>query len=41
MAVRDALLAQYGRLFELVPGSVDAKTLTLARKLAAEHRPPS
>jgi len=40
-AVRDALLAEYGRLFELVPGSVDEKTLTLARELAAEHRPPA
>ncbi|HEV2874764.1 MAG TPA: hypothetical protein VGW14_06410 [Thermoleophilaceae bacterium] len=40
-AVRDALLAEYARRFELVPGELDAETLALARRLAAEHRPPA
>jgi octanoyl-[GcvH]:protein N-octanoyltransferase len=40
-AVRDALLAEYARRFELVPGELDEETLTLARRLAAEHRPPA
>jgi octanoyl-[GcvH]:protein N-octanoyltransferase len=39
-AVRDALLAEYGALYELVPGSLDEVTLALAGELAAEHRPP-
>ena len=40
-AVRDALLAEYGRRFELVPGKLDDETLALARRLADEHRPPA
>jgi octanoyl-[GcvH]:protein N-octanoyltransferase len=40
-AVRDALLAQYARRFELVPGELDQETLVLARRLAGEHRPPA
>ena len=40
-AVRDALLAQYGRRFELVPGELDEETLSLARRMAGEHRPPA
>jgi octanoyl-[GcvH]:protein N-octanoyltransferase len=40
-AVRDALLAEYARRFELVPGELDGETLALARRLAAEHRPPA
>jgi octanoyl-[GcvH]:protein N-octanoyltransferase len=40
-AVRDALLAEYARRFELVPGELDGETLTMARRLAAEHRPPA
>ena len=40
-AVRDALLAQYSRRFELVPGELDRETLALARRLAGEHRPPA
>jgi octanoyl-[GcvH]:protein N-octanoyltransferase len=39
-AVRDVLLAEYGALYELVPGTLDDATLALARKLAPEHRPP-
>jgi len=39
-AVRDALLAEYGALYELAPGSLDDATLELAGELAAEHRPP-
>ena len=39
-AVRDALLAEYGALYELAPGSLDDATLELASELAAEHRPP-
>jgi octanoyl-[GcvH]:protein N-octanoyltransferase len=37
---RDALLAEYGARYELVPGSLDEDTLSLARELAGEHRPP-
>jgi octanoyl-[GcvH]:protein N-octanoyltransferase len=40
-AVRDALLAEYARRFELVPGELDEETLALARRLAGEHRPPA
>jgi octanoyl-[GcvH]:protein N-octanoyltransferase len=40
-AVRDALLAEYARSFELVPGELDDETLALARRLAGEHRPPA
>ena len=36
--VRDALLAEYAREFELVPAELDEATLELARSLAAEHR---
>jgi lipoate-protein ligase A len=40
-AVRDALLARYAERFELAPGTLDGDTLALARRLAAEHRPPA
>jgi lipoate-protein ligase A len=36
-AVRDALLAEYARDYELVAGELDSETLTLARSLAPEH----
>ena len=38
-AVADALLAEYGREHELVEAELDAETLELARRLAAEHLP--
>jgi lipoate-protein ligase A len=37
-AVRDALLAEYARDYELVEAQLDADTLALARELALEHR---
>ena len=37
--VADALLAEYGREFELVETGLDAETLELAAGLAGEHRP--
>ena len=37
-AVRDALLAEYARDYELVEGELDEATLALARELAPEHR---
>jgi octanoyl-[GcvH]:protein N-octanoyltransferase len=37
-AVRDALLAEYARDYELVEGTMDSETLALARSLAPEHR---
>jgi octanoyl-[GcvH]:protein N-octanoyltransferase len=37
--VRDAILAEYARERELVEAELDAETLTLARRLAPEHRP--
>jgi octanoyl-[GcvH]:protein N-octanoyltransferase len=40
-AVRDALLAEYAARFELVRGELDEDTLALARRLAADHRPPA
>jgi octanoyl-[GcvH]:protein N-octanoyltransferase len=40
-AVRDALLAEYARRFELVPAELDDETLALAQRLAGEHRPPA
>jgi octanoyl-[GcvH]:protein N-octanoyltransferase len=36
--VRDAIVTEYARDSELVPGEVDAETLALARRLAHEHR---
>ncbi|HEV3376648.1 MAG TPA: hypothetical protein VG126_05150 [Thermoleophilaceae bacterium] len=39
-SVRDALLAEYGARYRLVPGELDPETLALAHRLAAEHRPP-
>jgi octanoyl-[GcvH]:protein N-octanoyltransferase len=39
-SVRDALLAEYGARYRLVPGELDPETLALAYRLAAEHRPP-
>jgi octanoyl-[GcvH]:protein N-octanoyltransferase len=38
-AVRDALLAEYGREYDLVESDLDRETLALARRLAPEHRP--
>jgi octanoyl-[GcvH]:protein N-octanoyltransferase len=38
-AVRHALLAEYARRFELLPGELDDETMALARRLAVEHRP--
>jgi octanoyl-[GcvH]:protein N-octanoyltransferase len=38
-AVRDALLAQYAREYELVEAELDEETLALAERLAPEHRP--
>jgi octanoyl-[GcvH]:protein N-octanoyltransferase len=38
-AVRDALVAEYGREYELVETELDSETLELARRLAPEHRP--
>jgi octanoyl-[GcvH]:protein N-octanoyltransferase len=40
-AVRDAVLGEYGGLYELLPGSLDDETLALAAELAPEHRPPA
>jgi octanoyl-[GcvH]:protein N-octanoyltransferase len=37
-AVRDALLAEYARDYDLVDGEMDSETLALARSLAPEHR---
>jgi octanoyl-[GcvH]:protein N-octanoyltransferase len=37
-AVREALLAQYARDYELVESGLDDDTLALARELAPEHR---
>jgi len=37
-AVRDALLAEYGREYELVEAELDPETIALAHQLAAEHR---
>ena len=36
--VREALLAEYGRDYELVEAELDDATLALARELAPEHR---
>jgi octanoyl-[GcvH]:protein N-octanoyltransferase len=36
---RDALVAEYGALYELASGSLDEDTLGLAGELAGEHRP--
>ena len=40
-AVRDALLAEYARRYDLSEGELDPETLALAGRLAAEHRPPA
>jgi octanoyl-[GcvH]:protein N-octanoyltransferase len=40
-AVRDALLAEYAERYELVEGELDERTLSFARGLASEHRPPA
>jgi octanoyl-[GcvH]:protein N-octanoyltransferase len=37
-AVRDALLAEYGRDYEFVEAELDPETVALAHRLAAEHR---
>ena len=39
--VRDVLLAEYAREYELVPAELDERTLELAHSLAAEHRAPA
>jgi octanoyl-[GcvH]:protein N-octanoyltransferase len=38
-AVRDAMLAEYAREYELVEAELDQETIALARRLAPEHRP--
>jgi octanoyl-[GcvH]:protein N-octanoyltransferase len=38
-AVRDALLAEYAREYELIEAGLDSDTVELARRLAPEHRP--
>ena len=38
-AVKDALLAEYAREYELVEAELDPETIALARRLAPEHRP--
>jgi octanoyl-[GcvH]:protein N-octanoyltransferase len=37
-AVRDALVAEYAREYDLIDGAVDDETLKLAKRLAGEHR---
>jgi octanoyl-[GcvH]:protein N-octanoyltransferase len=37
-AVRDAVVAEYAREYDLVKGAIDAGTLELAERLAVEHR---
>jgi octanoyl-[GcvH]:protein N-octanoyltransferase len=37
-AVRDAIVAEYARDYDLVPAELDAETLAMARELSAEHR---
>jgi lipoate-protein ligase A len=37
-AVRDAIVTEYARDYELVPGELDSETLALAETLTAEHR---
>jgi octanoyl-[GcvH]:protein N-octanoyltransferase len=37
-AVRDALLVEYAREYEIVGGDLDTETMELARRLAPEHR---
>ena len=37
-AVRDAIVTEYAREYDVVEGSVDADTLELAQSLAGEHR---
>jgi octanoyl-[GcvH]:protein N-octanoyltransferase len=39
-AVRDAIVTEYAREYDLVEDSVDPETLRLARDLAVEHRVP-
>ncbi len=39
-SVRDAIVPEYARDYELVTGRVDEETLMLARELAPEHRAP-
>ena len=39
--VIDALVAEFGERYELVPATVDAATLALAEELAPEHHPAS
>jgi octanoyl-[GcvH]:protein N-octanoyltransferase len=38
-AVRDAILAEYARQYDLVEAELDDETLALAERLAPEHRP--
>ena len=37
-AVRDAIVTEYARDYDLEPAELDAQTLTLAKELGAEHR---
>jgi lipoate-protein ligase A len=38
VAVRDAILTEYARDYDLVPADLDSETLALAETLGAEHR---
>jgi octanoyl-[GcvH]:protein N-octanoyltransferase len=38
-AVREALLAEYAREYEIVEADLDPETIALARRLAGDHRP--
>jgi lipoate-protein ligase A len=37
-SVRDAIVTEYARDYDLVPGEMDAETLELAKELAPDHR---
>jgi predicted nuclease of predicted toxin-antitoxin system len=37
-AVRDAIVTEYSREYDLIESSLDADTLELAKTLAGEHR---
>jgi hypothetical protein len=37
-AVRDAIVTEYAREYDLLPGELDSETLALAETLTAEHR---
>ena len=37
-AVRDAIVTEYAREYDLIESALDAETLELAQSLAGEHR---